>query len=95
MFGHTSRLLLSLSLAAMLALGTSFGALAAPEPVSGPDAITATSAASAAQAQAADLRSDPTPDSGEILMPSKYNQTGPENLAPSRYNRTVDRGTGD
>jgi hypothetical protein len=90
MFGHTSRLPLSLSLAAMLALGTSFGALAAPEPVNGPDAVTAASAA-----QTADLRPDARPDSGEIRMPSKYNQTGPENLAPTRPNHTVDRGMGD
>jgi hypothetical protein len=92
MFGHTSRLPLSLSLAALLVLGTSFGALAAPEPVTGPDAVLATSAA---PAQAADLRSDTPPDAGEILMPSKYNQTGPENLAPSRYNKSIDRGMSD
>jgi hypothetical protein len=90
MFSHPSRFPLSLSLAALLALGTAFGALAAPEGTSSPDAITAASAA-----QAADLRPDARPEAGQIVMPFKYNQTGPENLAPSRHNHTVDRGMGD
>jgi hypothetical protein len=94
MFSHPSRYPLALSLAAILAVGTAFGAAAAAEGPNGPDALTATSAP-AAQAQGIGPGPEASLDSGDIVMPFKYNQAGPENLAPTRHNRGVDRGTGD
>jgi hypothetical protein len=94
MFGHTSRTPLGLSLAAILSLATTFGAAAAPEGPSAPDALTA-AAAPAAQIQDRGRGSNSMGDSGDIRSPFTYNHTGPENLAPTRNNHVVDRGVGD